>query len=138
MRDNSDLRRNKRRKLESKVINCQLRIIPTMSLKASTHCTQPKETSVENTTKITIYELPPNQKSSIQEDPHIVKKEKIIQMNSEPERIWSMKTLTYRPTFKINMIVLWTQNSLARTSRNSSSTNFSFRFAVVRCSTVTL
>ena len=62
----------------------------------------------------------------------------MIKTNSEPERVRIMKTITHRPTFKINVIFFWTQNKLARSSRNSSSTIFSFRFAVVRFSTITL
>jgi len=69
--------------------------------------------------------------------PRTVKKE-MIKTNSEPERLWIMKTIMYRPIFKINVTFLWTQNKLARISRNSGSTIFSLQFAVVRRSTVTL
>ena len=76
MRDNSDLKQNKRQKRESKIVNCQLRMIPAVPLKTSTHCTQQKERSVQNTAKIMIYELPPNQKSSIQEYHKLLKKKR--------------------------------------------------------------
>jgi len=60
-------------------------------------------------------------------------KKNVLKTNSKPEIVRIMKTIMDSPIFKINVIFLWAQNTLSRTSRNFSSTIFSFRFAVVRC-----